>query len=511
MRKLLGYAVIISLIVMPLFAWVAGPTTLASEVAVASKVIPAEDQFFIRGPTVNFVTNHSAMIFWRTNETTDATVRYGLNESVMESETNSTLDTDHRITLESLEIDTKYWYQVVSNGTESEIYHFLTAPADGAPFKMIVYGDTRPGTRDEPIPEITHQLAELVAAEEPHLILMPGDFLYEVPTDHELALEKWAEVTNITDMLGHYAPVYTVLGNHDEGQEGPRILEYYLDAFELPAEPRTYYSFDYAGVHFVSLDTEETDYWGRFVGEQYDWLIDDLTNDDSPLKFVMLHRPFYPVFHIDNGVDTVKSERDALQQFFEEQNVTAVFNAHDHVFIRITVNGVVHITTGGAGAPLYSTWWKEAYHHYTRVHVSPNHVSFEAIKVNSEVEERYDLPYTGHIEITLRAFPNASVKQPGSMPEILYSEPPLQTYYSWDSASNSTTLTGLPEGPGYHTLDVYAQGSDGVWAHEQYMFRAPGTTTISPPPPLDPTLPLLIIGAVGIVVVVVVIALKRKS
>ncbi|MFW9925528.1 MAG: hypothetical protein ACFFDM_02050, partial [Candidatus Thorarchaeota archaeon] len=72
---------------------------------------------FDRGPTVNMVTNNSAVIFWRTTDLTNATVRYGLDISVSLSVSNSTLDTDHLVSLTGLDINTKYYYQAVSNGT----------------------------------------------------------------------------------------------------------------------------------------------------------------------------------------------------------------------------------------------------------------------------------------------------------------------------------------------------------------------------------------------------------
>jgi hypothetical protein len=461
---------------------------------------------------VNLVTNHSALIFWRTNVSSDATVRYGLNASVLESESNSTLDTDHRILLDDLQIDRKYWYQVVSDGTESDVYHFRTAPADGDPFTFIVIGDNRPVTNVEPQPEVFEQIAEMIAAEEPHVIIHTGDYVYEVPLTHSEALEKWNDYTEIHDIMGHYAPIYGAIGNHDDaGRTGTRILEYFFDVFELMDEPNTYYSFDYAGAHFVCLDTEQIGYKGRIYGTQLSWLENELTNTDSPLKFVFAHRPMYPTFHIDNGLDVSKAERDAMQQLFEEQNVTAVLGSHDHSYARLTVNGVVHITTGGAGAPLYDTAWGEAYYHYTKITASANAVFLMIRRPPRSTLRATLFPYTGPIEIVLRQVANGSTRSSGTMPNILFSEAPIQSYYSWDSASNSTTLTGIPSGPGYHTLDVYAQGSDGVWSHEQYTFRAPGTPTTPPPEPVDFTLPLLIAGGVGIVVVVVVIALKRRS
>ena len=235
--------------------FMSAPTTEISpvEVSVLSNGVTPFD----RGPTVNMVTNESAVIFWRTDDLTNATVRYGLDISLSESVSNSSLDTDHLVTLSGLAIDSKYYYQAISNGTSSPVYHFLTAPADGDEFKMIIIGDNRPRTTVEQ-PEVFIQLAQMIVAEEPHIVIHTGDYVMEVNENHEENLLMWEHYTNISDSIGHYAPIYGVIGNHDTGMKtGSLRPEYFLDAHVQYGEPSLNYSFDYAGVHFACLTTEE--------------------------------------------------------------------------------------------------------------------------------------------------------------------------------------------------------------------------------------------------------------
>ena len=483
-----------------------------------SVAIPSEDSFFIRGPTVHMVTNHSALIYWRTENDTDAAVYYGLNESLLESETNSTLDTHHRVWLENLDIDSKYYYQVESNGTLSEIYHFRTAPPDGGEFKIIVIGDNRPTSVSTEQPEEYKQIADLIIAEEPHLILHSGDFVLDVGTDHEDNLAGWAAFNNVTDRMGHYAPIYGALGNHDTGSKtGERRLEYFFDAFEQYGEPQAYYSFDYAGVHFTIIDTEEFGYEGRIVGDQLTWLVNDLESSTSPMKFVMGHRPMYPLNHIGDSLDSVPAERLALQNLFEANNVTAYVCGHDHLYNRMTVNGMVHIISGGAGAPLYWTPWGGNFHHYVAANVSASEVDFAAIGLVGDVRDTYALPYEGPIEIFLRVMGNQTSKLIGTMPEIYFSETPAEYYYSWDSGTNQTVLTGLPVTNGLHTLDVYARNDEDVWSTAHYVFTAVGeptpttTTGTGTGGGLDP---LIIFGGVaiaGVVVVLLLVWIRKRS
>jgi len=478
-----------------------------------SQVVLADDPFFVRGPTINLVTNESALVFWRTDEMTNATVWYGLNESVADSVVNTTLDTDHRVGLVGLDINSKYYYKVVSNNTESPIYHFRTAPPDGEEFKMIVIGDNRPSTISYIQPEEFKQLAQLIITEEPHLVVMTGDYVLDVRADDAYNLAGWKAFTNISDSIGHYAPIYGALGNHDTGAKtGTLRLEYYFDAFVHYNESSTYFSFDYAGTHFSIVDTEEQHLEGRITGTQYTWLVNDLESTDCAIKYVVGHRPMYPLSHIGDSIDSNPTERARLQQLFEDHNVTAYISGHDHLFDRLTVNGLVHLISGGGGAPPYDTYWGDAYYHYMRINSSYSHVNMSTIKLNGAVGYNYQLPYLGPIEIAIRAIGNGSTSQPDTLPEIYFSEEPTQAFYSWDLGDNQTELTGLPNINGQHTLDVYALASDDVWSHERFVLTTVGaTSTTTEPPPfsLDPLL-LGGIAVAGIVVVVIVVVFRRR-
>lgn len=461
------------------------------------------------------VTQDSAVIFWRTEDLTNATVRYGLDTSVSEIETNSTLDTDHYITLNGLDIDSKYYYRVVSNGTTSPLYHFLTAPADGEEFKMVIIGDNRPRTTIEQPAEFA-QFAQMIVAEQPHIVIMSGDFVMEVTEDHADNLLMWEHFTNISDTIGHYAPIYAVLGNHDTGAKtGELRLEYYFDAFVQYGEPSTYYSFDYAGVHFTMLDSEQHGIEGRIIGDQLAWLENDLETTSSEMKFVVIHRPLYPIAHIDDSYyDIPAAEREAVQALYEEHNVSLLITGHDHCFNRLTVNGIVQVISGGGGAPLYNhPTWKGGYYHYVRTNVSASHINITSIKLDGSVGHNYQLPYTGPIEIEHRIIPSGSTKPVGTFPVILFSEVPTEKFFSWDSGENQTELTGLPNSNGEHTLDVYACNSEGVWSHESFMFIATGATPTGPTGDgvIDPLILFGSLAVAGVVIVVVaVVWLRRK-
>jgi predicted phosphodiesterase len=467
----------------------------------------AADAVFPRGPTVHMVNKTAAMIYWKTNTETNATVDYGnASDNLDSSVENSTLDTEHRVWIDGLTAGTTVYYQAVSDYTSSEVYHFKTEPEDGMPFKLIAMGDPQPVPGIEPgQSEIFKDIITMVRNEEPHLIIILGDFVYDLSdTDETYNAIAWGNYLNVTDKVGHYAPIYGVIGNHDV-MSGEKYADGFLDAFQQYGDDSTYFSFDYAGVHFTFLDSEMPEFQGRISGDQYDWLVNDLQSTDKEVKYVIVHQPMYPVSAIGSSLDRNQAERDRLKNLFEEENVTVFLAGHDHVFQRVTVNGVVYVTSAGAGPKLYHTPWGGDFNHYTRWNVSAKHIEMETVNLEGEVVADYTLPYEGHIEIVLRQHCNTSTCGPEQAPLILFSEVPEEEYYSWDGGANSTELGTFPDTNGLHTLDVYAKGSDGVWNHKYYEFKTVGgeeteTTGINP---------LLIAGVIGVAAVVVVIVVYR--
>jgi predicted phosphodiesterase len=468
-----------------------------------------------RGPLLYDVTNHSAGVFWRTTVPTNATVKYGLNTSLLETVSNSTPGTIHRIKLQGLQSGTKYYYNVVSNGVPDTTYHFRTAPPDGQAFKMIIMGDNRPDTETVVQPQTFSNITQMVIAEEPNLVILTGDYVYSVTADNSSNTAKWSAFKVIIDQVAHYAPVYAAIGNHDTGlNTGALMLQYFFDAFEQDNESSTYFSFDYAGVHLMILDSDASSTPDRITGAQYAWLVDELTATKFRMKFVFAHAPLYPIVHIGSSLDTNITERDALQQLFELNNVTVFAAGHDHAYNRMTVNGVVHLISGGAGAPLYPNPWGGAFNHYVTLDVSSNLVNMSAIGLDGKVKDNYKLPYTGPIEIFLRVVANTSTKVAGSMPSIYFSQVPAQKSYSWDGVSNTTVLTGFPSAPGQHILDVYARNGTGAWSHARFAFTTAGTTstTTTTTTSLAPGVleAIVLVGAAGVIVVIVLWFLLRS-
>ncbi len=121
MRRSISFSIAFILFLLPLLLGLVETTSPNSAVDPEGSFIEAAPAHFVRGPTVNLVTNSSALIFWRTDVLMNSTVDYGLEESNLNiTVSNSTVVGDHRITLTGLTTGSKYYYQVTSNGTASD-------------------------------------------------------------------------------------------------------------------------------------------------------------------------------------------------------------------------------------------------------------------------------------------------------------------------------------------------------------------------------------------------------
>jgi len=200
---------------------------------------------------------------------------------------------------------------------------------------------------------------------------------------------------------------------------------------------------------------------------------------------------------------------------------------HDHLYNRLTVNGVVNIITGGAGAPPYLTPWGGDYFHYLRININYDQVNFTTIGLDGNPVDEYQLPYDGPIEIEIRGFANATTQRSGTIPEIYFSEVPVEKFYSWDNNTNTTTVTGYPGTADFHVLDVYAENQEGVDSHVRFVFYSivsPTTTDTTTTTTTEtttgtnttgtaempPGLIYLTMGIGAVAVVIVILAVLRK-
>ena len=114
-------------------------------------------------------------------------------------------------------------------------------------------------------------------------------------------------------------------------------------------QPKSYYSFDQAGWHFVLLDAcfnpDGTHYERRnskwddanVSAQQLDWLREDLDGNELPV-IVFIHQRLD-----DAGPYTVKNAA-AVRELLVGQNVVAVFQGHSHKNDLQAIDGIHYVT-----------------------------------------------------------------------------------------------------------------------------------------------------------------------
>jgi hypothetical protein len=108
-----------------------------------------------RGPSLQLGTPNSIVVRWRTDAATDSEVRYGAAPgSLTLRANNSTVTTEHEITLGGLTPDSQYYYSVGTTATilagNDANHFFITFPPAGtpAPTRIWVLGDSGTANAD---------------------------------------------------------------------------------------------------------------------------------------------------------------------------------------------------------------------------------------------------------------------------------------------------------------------------------------------------------------------------
>ncbi|MBT8054607.1 MAG: DNRLRE domain-containing protein [Gammaproteobacteria bacterium] len=300
-------------------------------------------QSVTRGPYLQMQTGDSITIHWRTDTATDSEVRFGLSAANLDQSVNDpVLKTDHAVTLIGLSQSQKYWYAV---GDSSGIlagdasYHFHTAPTRGqaADTRIWVIGDS--GTANADARSVRDAYKTWTGSDPADFWIMLGDNAYNNGTDSEYQ----AAVFNTYPEILRQLPLWSTLGNHDGysadsfSQTGP-----YYDIFNLPTQAEAggfesfteaYYSFDYANIHFICLDSYDTD---RSVnGSMLQWLQADLAQNTQPWIIAFWHHPPYTKgsHNSDTEGRLIDMRQNALP-ILEQWGVDLVLSGHSHSYER---------------------------------------------------------------------------------------------------------------------------------------------------------------------------------
>jgi hypothetical protein len=296
------------------------------------------------------------IVRWRTSTPTSSRVIYGISPTNLTGsvlQTSST--TEHAVTLTGLEPDTTYFYAVGSTsvilaGGDAN-HFFLTAPPTGSdrPVRVWVLGDS--GTANFDAQRVRNAYYAYAADRHTDLWLMLGDNAYHRGTDTEY---QTAVFDFYPDML-RKSVLWPTLGNHDAlgassaTQSGP-----YFDIFNLPtmgeagglaSGTEAYYSFDYANIHFVVLDSSETIYANP--APMLSWLASDLATTTQVWKIAYFHHSPYSKGSHDSDTDSLMTRmRTQALPILEAGGIDLVLGGHSHNYERsYLMNGHYGLST----------------------------------------------------------------------------------------------------------------------------------------------------------------------
>lgn len=249
----------------------------------------------------------------------------------------------------------------------------ITAPGSfGNSF--LVVGDSRSG--DSIYQEIVSTITSSFSYA--GCLIHMGDMI-EKPGDQV----RWKNFLNLIAPISQVMPWYAVVGNHDVNSISSQQI--YQNVMNSPSD-QLYYSFDLMNSHFIILDTEIPGQKGGIVGEQLDWLRQDLQRiAASPPRylFVFTHRPLFPQGH-HRGHDLINAVE--LHQLFVQYGVDAVFAGHEHQYYLYQKDTIPYVITGGGGAPTHDDGMGESYHHFLRVELLlPETINIHVLDVHGNI------------------------------------------------------------------------------------------------------------------------------
>jgi acid phosphatase type 7 len=332
--------------------------------AEAPKVWIDPEMRWVIHPYLQWATTDGMTVRWETSRPASSVVRYGTKViwtgpedarvgTFPDTATVAEPTIRHEVRIESLTIDTPYYYQVETTDDLgrvliSPILSFQTACGEDTPFAFAVISDTQGN------PAVSAHFAEHAWSLRPRFLVHPGDLV-----DTGSVRNQW-----IDDFFGSMrpllerVPMYPVLGNHEQD------ARHYYDAMSLP-EPEYCYAFSYGNARFFMLDTN------REVGPdsfQYRWLQKELAKCKATWKIVVHHHPPFSSDENDYGDrwSGPGSEGDArvreLVTLFDKYDVDVVWNGHIHSYERTWPlkggqaaepgEGTTYMITGGGGGSL---------------------------------------------------------------------------------------------------------------------------------------------------------------
>ena len=316
----------------------------SSDLSLDVELIGVTSLSVVRGPYLQMAAPTAMTVRWRTSAATDSRVRVGPAAGVFAREFSVPgARTEHEVALTGLSASTAYFYAVGDAGGDlagGDAGHvFYTAPVAGTPqaSRFWVIGDAGTGTTGQAA--VRDAYAAYAGNAYTDLVIALGDNAYDAGTDAEYQ----AKFFNVYSSLLRRTALFSTVGNHETAQSAnPSLSIPYFQNFTfptagecggVPSGTEKYYSFDYANVHFICLDSMSSSL--SATGAMAAWLQADLAATVQGWIVAFFHHPPYTKGSHDSDVEANHiAIRQNLLPILEAGGVDLILSGHSHAYER---------------------------------------------------------------------------------------------------------------------------------------------------------------------------------
>lgn len=322
-------------------------------------VVPDTFSAFTK-PYLQSVTSSSIWISWKSDKAGIPVVLYGTdaeNLSFRKEGSYEQLSDSYfwnSVQLTGLEAETFYYYKVVFNDEESDVYRFRTMQEKGdrKPMRILLMGDHQIKSRSGY--EWLMKAAQRKIEEKYGKLEENIDMIMNIGDQVDLGtLEQYEHIHLFkSQLMSPYLPIMTAVGNHETYQDpgmAHYAAHYHYEDLEyngIKSGTENYYAYQAGRILFIVLSTEHTGdtqkAWVRKV-------IDTAKNDDS-VDFIISvnHRPIQAEQYIGDISSWVRNE--IIPILSETPKHVFNYGGHHHLYHRgqLTDYPVYHIINGAA-------------------------------------------------------------------------------------------------------------------------------------------------------------------
>ena len=304
----------------------------------------------VREPYLQMVSSSAVTLRWQSEKEFTGVVRYGIKSNQLDSTQRETVEgEEHEIRLTGLKASTKYFYSVgdgIKENFKGNDFWFKTSPKISKDInnavRFWVTGDQgypniiQDQVRDAMLNWTEKNPRSNIALPMLDFWITTGDNAYRSGSNEQFQAGFFTPYKTIL----RNTPVWPAYGNHDARRW------VFFDIFTFPTKAESgglasasenYYSFDFSNIHFIMLDTQDSDLDDD--GEMLTWLKKDLQQTKQQWLIAVFHHPPY-----SKGTHNSDSKRDSrgrliaarenILPILEQAGVDVVLSGHSHMYER---------------------------------------------------------------------------------------------------------------------------------------------------------------------------------